>query len=277
MTEPRTTTSEHGATARGAARRGLLGRLPRPGRKVALALAGGLTLALAGCTGQQQALPSVQVQVGQGQGDSLTLGVQLLLLLTVLSLVPAVLMMVTSFVRIAIVLSFARSAIGVAQVPPNQILLGLALFLTVFVMAPVWTAVNEVALQPYLAGTLPLEAAYERGMEPMRSFMMKQTREKDIGLFLALGNQPQPNTPDDVPAHVLIPAFMISELKTAFQMGFLILLPFLVIDMVVSSTLMSMGMMMLPPTTIALPFKVLLFVLADGWHLIVKSLVTSFY
>jgi flagellar biosynthetic protein FliP len=248
-------------------------RSPWSGLLAALAL---LVLVSAGCTGRQQDLPSVQVQVGQGEGESLTLGVQLLLLLTVLSLVPAVLLMMTSFVRIAIVLSFARSAIGVPQLPPNQVLLGLALFLTIFVMAPVWTSINEVAVQPYLNGDLPLEAAYQRGVEPLRTFMLKQTREKDIGLFLALGRQPQPNTPDDVPIHVLIPAFMISELKTAFQMGFLILLPFLVIDMVVSSTLMSMGMMMLPPTTIALPFKVLLFVLADGWYLIVKSLVASF-
>jgi flagellar biosynthesis protein FliP len=232
---------------------------------------------LSGCTsGAGQTLPSVQVQVGQGQGDQLTLGVQLLLLLTVLSLVPAVLMMMTSFVRIAIVLSFARSAIGMPQMPPNQILLGLSLFLTVIVMAPVWSALNDTAVQPYLRGEMTLEQAYTNGAGPLREFMLKQTREKDLALFVSISKLPQPNSPDDLPPQVVIPAFMISELKTAFQMGFIILLPFLVIDMVVSSTLMAMGMMMLPPTMISLPFKVLLFVLADGWHLIVRSLATSF-
>jgi flagellar biosynthetic protein FliP len=232
---------------------------------------------LAGCTGQAESLPAVKVQVGTGQGDSLSLGVQLLLLLTVLSLVPAVLMMVTSFIRIAIVLSFARSAIGMPQMPPNQILLGLALFLTIFVMGPAWGAINDNALQPYLRNDLSLEQAYRLGTEPLREFMLKQTREKDLALFVSLARLPRPETSDDLPIQVVIPAFMISELKTAFQMGFIILLPFLVIDMVVSSTLMAMGMMMLPPTTISLPFKVLLFVLADGWHLIVRSLVTSFF
>ncbi|MCC7106045.1 MAG: flagellar type III secretion system pore protein FliP [Chloroflexi bacterium] len=233
-------------------------------------------LPLAACSGRADALPSVQVRVGSGQGDSLSLGVQLLLLLTVLSLVPAVVMMLTSFIRIAIVLSFARSAIGMQQMPPNQVLLWLAMFLTVFVMAPVWNTVNEACLQPYLNGQLQADQAFQQGMEPMREFMLRQTREKDLGLFMSLGRLPQPRTAEDVPTYVVIPAFMISELKTAFQMGFVILLPFLVIDMVVSSTLMAMGMMMLPPTTISLPFKVLLFVMADGWHLIVKSLVTSF-
>ena len=249
---------------------------PRWQPRLVLALAG-LALLLSGCTGRGETLPSVRVQVGSGQGDELTLGVQLLLLLTVLSLVPAVLMMMTSFIRIAIVLSFARSAIGVGQMPPNQILLGLALFLTIFVMAPTWTSINDTALQPYLRGEMSLDEAYQRGAAPLREFMARQTREKDLALFIALGGLPQPETIDDVPLHALIPAFMISELKTAFQMGFVILLPFLVIDMVVSSTLMSMGMMMLPPTTISLPFKILLFVMADGWHLIVKSLVTSFF
>jgi flagellar biosynthetic protein FliP len=235
-----------------------------------------LAVLAGGCSGGQQGLPSVQVQMGSGQGDQATMGVQLLLLLTVLSLVPAVLMMVTSFVRIAIVLSFARSAIGVAQMPPNQILLGLALFLTVFVMAPVWTTINDAAVQPYLRSEVSLDEAYARAEAPLRGFMLRQTREKDLALFVNMGNLPRPDTADDVPTYALIPSFMISELKTAFQMGFIILLPFLVIDMVVSSTLMAMGMMMLPPSTISLPFKVLLFVMADGWHLIIKSLVTSF-
>jgi flagellar biosynthetic protein FliP len=236
-----------------------------------------LLLPLTACSGKSgDSLPSVRVQVGQGGGDSLTLGVQLLLLLTVLSLAPAILMMVTSFIRIAIVLSFARSAIGMPQMPPNQIVLGLALFLTVFVMAPVWTTINDSTVQPYLRGEIALDGAVQSGQQPLREFMLKQTREKDLALFVNIGRLPQPQTPDDLPTYVVIPAYMISELKTSFQMGFVILLPFLVIDMVISSTLMSMGMMMLPPTTISLPFKVLLFVLADGWHLIIKSLVASF-
>jgi len=242
-----------------------------------------LGLLLGGCSSGSHtgALPSVRVQVGGGaggaeSGDSMSVGVQLLLLMTVLSLVPAILMMVTSFIRITIVLSFARSAIGMQQMPPNQVLVGLSLFLTVFVMAPIWTTVNDAALQPYLDNQISLNDAVTKASEPLREFMLKQTRERDLALFVALGKLPQPNTPDDLPTYVLIPSFMISELKTAFQMGFLILLPFVVIDMVVSSALMSMGMMMLPPTTISLPFKVLLFVMADGWYLISRSLVTSF-
>jgi flagellar biosynthesis protein FliP len=232
---------------------------------------------LAGCASNgASAAPSVQVRVGSGEGDNLSLGVQLLLLLTVLSLVPAILMMATSFVRVAIVLSFTRSAIGMPQVPPNQVILGLALFLTVVIMGPVWSRINEVALQPYLSGDIQTEQAFRLGEAPLREFMLRQTREKDLALFVALAHLEAPKTVDDVPTFVLIPSFMISELQTAFQMGFLILLPFLVIDLVVSSTLMAMGMMMLPPTAIALPFKVLLFVLADGWYLIVKSVVSSF-
>lgn len=242
----------------------------------AAALAG-TGLLLGGCGAQGAGVPSVRVQVSSAEGgDSLSLGVQLLLLLTVLSLVPAVLMMVTSFIRIAIVLSFARSAVGMQQMPPNQILLGLALFLTVFVMAPTWTIMNDTAVQPYVRGELGLNQAFDTGSRPLREFMLKQTREKDLALFVSQARLAQPRTPDDVPTYVLIPAYMISELKTSFQMGFVILLPFLVIDMVVSSTLMAMGMLMLPPTTISLPFKVLLFVLADGWNLIVQSLMTSF-
>jgi flagellar biosynthesis protein FliP len=239
----------------------------------------GMGLLLGGCgTGTRTgALPSVRVQVGGPEGgDSMAVGVQLLLLLTVLSLVPAILMMVTSFIRITIVLSFARSAIGMPQLPPNQVILGLSLFLTIFVMAPVWTEINQDALQPFLDNQVSMDDAIDKGSAPLREFMLKQTRERDLALFISLGKLPQPNTPDDVPTYVIIPSFMISELKTAFQMGFLILLPFVVIDMVVSSALMSMGMMMLPPTTISLPFKVLLFVMADGWYLISRSLVTSF-
>jgi flagellar biosynthetic protein FliP len=219
--------------------------------------------------------PGVKIELG-GTGTDNAAALQLFLLLTVLSVVPAVLMMVTSFVRIAIVLSFIRNAIGAPQLPPNQILLGLALFLTMFVMAPTWQKVNSDALQPYLSNTLPANAAFDKGVEPLREFMFKQVRERDLALFIQIGGLPRPNTQADVPTYALIPAFMISELKTAFQMGFMVLVPFLVIDMVISSVLMSMGMLMLPPATISLPFKLLLFVLADGWHLIVRSLVTSF-
>jgi len=231
---------------------------------------------LSGCAGQGNTLPSVRVEVGSGENEGLALSVQLILLLTVLSLVPAIIMMTTAFVRIAIVLSFVRSALGMPQVPPNQVLLGLALFLTIAIMAPVWSNANQNALQPYLAGTISLESAMEHGQKPLREFMLRQTRERDLALFVSLADLPRPNRIADVPTFVVVPGFMISELKTAFQMGFLILLPFLVIDIVVSSTLMAMGMMMLPPASISLPFKVLLFVLADGWHLVVKSLATSF-
>ena len=219
--------------------------------------------------------PGLRVEVG-GPGTDNAAALQFFLLLTILSLVPAILMMVTSFVRITIVLSFVRNAVGVPQLPPNQVLLGLALFLTFFVMAPTWQRINTEALQPYLANQLPADQAFEKGSEPLREFMFKQVRERDLALFIQLGNLPRPNTQADVPTYALVPAFMISELKTAFQMGFLILIPFLVIDLVVSSVLMSMGMMMLPPATISLPFKLLLFVLADGWHLIVRSLIESF-
>lgn len=235
-------------------------------------------LALTGCTiGAEQTAGALRVSVGPAsQPSDLVLGLQLLVLLTVLSLAPAILTLMTSFVRIVIVLSFARTAIGVPQLPPNQVLLGLALFLTAFIMAPVWQQVNDTAVQPYLRNELPLSEAIERGMEPLRGFMLRQTREKDLALFVNLAKLPRQRNPSDIPTHVLVPAFVISELKTAFQMGFIILVPFLIIDMVVSSTLMSMGMMMLPPVTISLPFKILLFVLVDGWHLIVQNLVASF-
>src|ERR687887_895437 len=217
--------------------------------------------------------PGVSIQLG-GADNSTAL--QFFILLTVLSLVPAVLMMVTSFVRITIVLSFVRNAIGAQQMPPNQVLVGLALFLTLFVMAPTWQRINADALQPYMTNQLPADQAFDRGSQPLREFMFKQVRERDLALFIQVGGLPQPQTQADVPTYALVPAFMISELKTAFQMGFLIMVPFLVIDLVVSSVLMSMGMMMLPPATISLPFKLLLFVLADGWHLIIRSLVESF-
>ncbi len=203
-------------------------------------------------------------------------GVQLLVLLTVLSLAPALLMMVTSFTRIVIVLSLVRNAVGVPQLPPNQVLIGIAFLLTVFVMSPVWKNVNENALQPYLAGTLDQSEAMKEAEAPVRRFMLAQTRESDLELFVGLSSEKRPQSVDDVPTYVVIPSFIVSELKTAFQMGFIIFVPFLVIDIVVSSALLAMGMMMLPPVVVSLPFKILLFVLVDGWGLIIGSLVSSF-
>ena len=203
-------------------------------------------------------------------------GVQLLVLLTTLSIAPALLIMVTSFTRTILVLSLLRNAIGVPSLPPNQVLLGLAFLLTVFVMAPVWKVVNTEALQPYLAGQLPQTEALQRAEGPVRTFMLAQTRESDLTLFVNLSKEERPNTVDDVPTYVVIPAFLVSELKTAFLMGFIIFVPFLVIDLVVSSALLAMGMMMLPPVVVSLPFKILLFVLVDGWGLIIGSLVSSF-
>ncbi len=203
-------------------------------------------------------------------------GLQILLLMTILSVAPALVLMMTSFARIAIVLSFVRQALSTQQMPPNQILIGLALIMTFFVMAPTLTAVHEQAFKPYMDGELSATDALSTGASPLREFMLHQTREKDLALFINMKSGEQPETIEDVPLSVVVPAFMISELKTAFQMGFVIYLPFLIIDMVIASVLMSMGMLMLPPAMISLPFKILLFVLVDGWHLIVKSLVSSF-
>jgi flagellar biosynthetic protein FliP len=223
-------------------------------------------------------LPSLHIGVGSANGpQDVSLTLQIVFLLTILSLAPAILLLTTSFTRIIIVLSFLRQALGTPTIPPNQVILGLALFLTFFNMNPVFSKVNDDALQPYLKGRISQEAALTKALEPMRDFMFRQTREKDLALFVYLSKSPRPASPADVPTLVLIPAFVISELKTAFQMGFLIYIPFLIIDMVVASTLMSMGMLMLPPVTISLPFKILLFVLIDGWHLIVRSLMLSFH
>ncbi|HEX2084182.1 MAG TPA: flagellar type III secretion system pore protein FliP [Solirubrobacteraceae bacterium] len=202
--------------------------------------------------------------------------VQLLLLVGAITLVPALLFTVTAFTRILVVLGFIRTGLGTPSAPPNQVLVGIALFLTLFVMAPTFAAVKKEAIDPLQAKQITEGQAFDRGQKPVREFMFKQTREKDLALFVKLAKMDQPRTRADVPTHVLIPAFIISELKTAFQIGFLIFLPFLVIDLVISSTLMSMGMIMLPPVFISLPFKILLFVLVDGWNLVTKSLVESF-
>jgi flagellar biosynthetic protein FliP len=202
---------------------------------------------------------------------------QLLVLLALLSLLPGVLLAMTGFTRILIVLGFVRNALGTPTMPPNQVLVGIALFLSLFVMGPTFDKVNDVAIAPYRAGDISEEQAIERGLEPMRTFMFEQTRTSDLALFVRLsGEEDRPETRADISTRVLVPAFVISELKTAFQIGFLIYLPFLIIDMIVASTLTSMGMMMLPPVLISLPFKVLLFILVDGWHLVVESLVNSF-
>lgn len=202
--------------------------------------------------------------------------VQILVLLTLLTILPGVLFAVTGFTRILIVLGFVRNALGTASTPPNQILVGIAFFLTLFVMAPTLRKIDTQALKPYMSHSISEKVALERASGPLRTFMFKQTRSSDLALFINLSHGKRPRTRADVPTHVLVPAFIISELKTAFQIGFLIYLPFLIIDMVVASTLTSMGMMMLPPALISLPFKILLFVLVDGWHLVIQSLVSSF-
>ena len=203
--------------------------------------------------------------------------VQLLILVGAVTLVPALLFCVTGFTRILVVLGFIRTGLGTPTAPPNQVLIGIALFLTIFVMAPTFTKVKTDAIDPLTKNQITQAEALDRGQKPLREFMFRQTRTKDLALFVNLSKLKRPQTRADVPTYVLIPAFIISELKTAFQIGFLIFLPFLVIDLVVSSTLMSMGMMMLPPVFISLPFKILLFVLVDGWDLVTRSLVESFH
>ena len=229
---------------------------------------------------QSQTLPIPTLKIGLEESKNpgeVSVLIQILFLLTILSLAPAILIMMTSFTRLVVVFSFLRSALGIHQMPPNQILIGLSLFLTFFIMTPVWQTVRENALNPYMEKKISQEKALEEALKPFRKFMLKQTREKDLALFINIAETPKPKSREDVPTTVLLPAFMISELKTAFQMGFILFLPFLVIDMVVSSVLLSMGMMMLPPVMISLPFKILLFVLVDGWHLLVGSMVKSFY
>ena len=210
--------------------------------------------------------------------SSLSASLQMLLVLTVLSIAPSILIMMTSFTRIIVVLHFVRSALGTQQTPPNQVMTGLALFLTLFIMAPVISDVNTNCVQPYQAGQITQEEALNAGLKPIREFMFEQTNRSDIKLFLDIeGEEREINSEEDIPTMVLMPAFMISELRTAFIIGFLFYLPFIIMDMVVASTLMSMGMMMLPPTTISMPFKILLFVLADGWDLVIGQLVRTFY
>ena len=239
-----------------------------------------ITLAIASLgSGLSQAatLPTIQVGLTEtNDPQDLAVAIEILLIFTVLSMAPAILLMTTSFTRLVVAFSFLKHAMGTQQMPPSQVLIALAMFLSLFIMAPVFGKINTVAVQPYMAEEINLQQAFERGQQPLRTFMFKQTRQKDLSLFLSFAKMEKPQSKDDIPMSVLIPAFMISELKTAFQIGFILFLPFLVIDMVVASVLLSMGMMMLPPVMVSLPFKLLLFVLVDGWYLIVGSLVQSF-
>ncbi len=244
---------------------------------VVLLLAGVMIL-FAGCAAEGPlSAPGVTLSVDPaGEPEQVSSGVQLLVLLTVLSIAPAILTLATSFTRIVIVLSLLRNAMGTPTIPPNQVLIGLALLLTFFVMSPIYTQINEQALQPLAEGEIDQEMAFERASEPIRTFMFSQTREKDLQLFVGLSEMERPETSADIPTIVLLPAFVISELRAAFIMGFAIYIPFLIIDMVVASILLAMGMMMLPPPLISLPFKILLFVMVDGWYLIARSLILSF-
>ncbi|MDD3693106.1 MAG: flagellar type III secretion system pore protein FliP [Oscillospiraceae bacterium] len=221
-------------------------------------------------------LLTITASAQEADKQPLSQSMELLLLITVLSLAPSIIIMMTSFTRISIVLSFVRNGLGLQQTPPNQVLIGLALFLTLFIMSPVISQVNNDAIKPYTQGEITQEEAFSSAMKPIRKFMLKQTNRQEMKLFLKLSNQETVKDYDDIPNEALIPAFILSELKKAFIMGFMILIPFLIIDMIVASTLMSMGMIMVPPVMISLPFKLILFVVVDGWSLVVKTLVTSF-
>jgi flagellar biosynthetic protein FliP len=221
-------------------------------------------------------IPGIDVKIGSSGSSGASSTITILLLLTVLSIAPSILILMTSFTRIVIVLGFVRTSLGTQQMPPNQVLVGLALFLTFFIMAPTIGEINQTALQPFLKGTINQTEALKQASLPIKKFMYTHTREKDLMLFLDYTKAPKPSGIEDTPITAIVPAYAISELKSAFQMGFMIFIPFLVIDMVVSSTLMAMGMMMLPPVMISLPFKILLFILVDGWYLVVKSLLLSY-
>lgn len=247
-------------------------------RSVVLLAGIGLACLIASETaGAAPLIPNINIGVNAANNpEDVSISLQVLALLTVFSLVPSILIMTTSFIRIVVVISFLKNALSTQNMPPAQVVVALALFLTFFVMQPYFSQMNEKGLQPYLNGQIGQEEAIEAMAGPMREFMFKQTRESDLALFVNLSNAPRPQSQEEVSTLTLIPAFVISELKTAFQMGFMIYIPFIVIDMVVASTLMSMGMMMLPPVMISLPFKILLFVMVDGWHLLIQSLVLSF-
>lgn len=225
-----------------------------------------------------QGLPKISLGIETSDDPAdLSMALKIVLLLTVLTLAPSIIITMTSFTRIVVVLSFLKHALGTQQMPPSQLLVGLSMLLSVFIMTPVFTQSYEQGLKPYTEGKIDQATALEEGLRPIREFMLRQTREKDLALFVNLAGLEKPATPDDVPLRALIPGFMISELRVAFQLGFVLFIPFLIIDMVVASVLMSMGMLMLPPIMVAMPFKILLFVMVDGWYLIVQSLMASFH
>lgn len=228
----------------------------------------------------QTTIPIPQVTLGIGKASKpqdVALTLQILFFMTILSLAPAILIMTTAFPRIIIALYFIRQALGTPSMPPTQLLIGLALFLTFFIMAPTWNKVNEDAFQPYMKNKITLDSAYAAGVKPIRDFMLRQTREKDLAMMVHLAHLHRPNTQADVPTYVIVPAFAISEMRIGFEIGFLVFIPFMMIDMIVASVLMSMGMMMVPPMMISLPMKILLFVLVNGWYLLVGSLVRGFH
>ncbi|MEW6652362.1 MAG: flagellar type III secretion system pore protein FliP [Bacteroidota bacterium] len=228
----------------------------------------------------QQTIPFPKINLGVGtaeDGGDVSVTLQILLLMTILSLAPSIVIMTTSYLRIIIVFHFLKSALGTQQMPPSQLLAGVALFITFFVMAPTWNKINDEALKPLMDDKITTKQAYDKGIEPIRQFMFKNVRDEDLELFIGLSNQARPNNRNDVATYILIPAFVLSELRTGFIMGFFLFIPFIMVDMIVSSILMSMGMMMMPPMMISLPFKILLFILVDGWNLIVSSLVRSFH
>ena len=241
--------------------------------------AGAVGLFLLSAMPSQAAMTFPNINIGLQNANTpqdFTNGLQILIWLTILTLAPSILIMTTSFIRLVVVLSLTRQAIGAGTLPPNQVITSLALILTFFIMAPTFNEINEKALQPYMNNQITQQAAIDRGIEPIRTFMFKQTHEKELALFVRMAKIEKPKNRNDVPTYVLLPAFILSELKTAFTIGFVVYMPFLVIDIVVSSVLVSMGMMFLPPTMIALPFKLIMFVMVDGWYLVVKSLVESF-
>ncbi len=221
-------------------------------------------------------IPKLNVDIGTSQsGQDVAITLQILLLMTILALAPSIIIMTTSYLRIIIVFHFLKSALGTQQMPPGQLLSGIALFITFFVMAPTWNEVNEKALKPLMDKSITVEEAYDRGIEPIRNFMFKHVRNEDLELFISMANMERPNSRNDLPTYIVVPAFALSELRTGFIIGFFLFIPFLMIDLIISSILMSMGMMMLPPMLVSLPFKILLFVLVDGWNMIVGSIVRS--
>ena len=274
-----------GAAALPTLRERIVGALPPPAktrrrrlmRRLFIAFPFVLTLICVLWPAAAWAAPGINLNLdSSGNGNGVSTSLQLLVLLTVLSLAPSILIMMTSFTRIIIVLGFVRNALGTPSMPPNQVLVGISLFLTMFVMAPTFTAINDTAIQPLMDNKISEQTAIKRAEIPIREFMFAQVDQKDLAMFTDMSGEGRPKTRADVPTRVLIPAFVLSELQTAFEIGFLILIPFLIIDMVIASTVMSMGMVMLPPVVISLPFKVLLFVLVDGWHLVSESLIRGF-